>query len=232
MKIVISGIFGKMGRLVYEKLDNNGSYLVVAGIDKSVESCKIPIYKNITSVIDNIEFDCLIDFTIQPFAYETISKAIVKGKHIISGTTGWTKGQLDNIEMLSSKNDGSVIISPNFSIGIKLMNDFALFVSKYFTHAAFSEAHHEKKIDVPSGTALALYDSFVKNKHNSKDRIVVSDINSFRLPGVLATHEIILASSNQTFKIIHSANDRTAFLDGVLISLAEIEKKKVIRIGI
>lgn len=232
MKLVISGVLGRMGNLVYKRLKDSKRHLIIAGIDKEPENSKmnIPIYKNFVSVINNEEFDCLIDFTIQPFACEIICKAIANGINVISGTTGWTKSQLDYIEMLASEKNVSLIISPNFSLGIKMMNKFLLSAVETFTHIAFTELHHVEKVDVPSGTALALYDTFVKA--HGKSNIDISEINSYRLPGVLATHEVILANDNETFKISHSANSRESFIDGVVLMLDEIMKKQVIKIGI
>ena len=93
------------------------------------------------------------------------------------------------------------MVAPNFSLGASLLIHLARFAAKFFDHAEIMEMHHDKKIDAPSGTAIATARAMSQTHgkpfiHTKAERKIISNtrggqmdgiaIHSLRLPGFMA----------------------------------------------
>ena len=88
------------------------------------------------------------------------------------------------------------------------------------------EAHHNRKVDAPSGTALMLADA-VKSQRPDAEYVYGRSgqhkrqpneigIHSLRMGNVVGEHEVIFATDNQTITLKHQAHDRALFAEGAL----------------
>ena len=92
------------------------------------------------------------------------------------------------------------------------------------------EKHHNRKLDIPSGTALMLAGSikkvrntaeFVIGRHeNGKRRPEEIGIHSLRYGNEVGTHEIIISNGNETITLKHEAENRSLFAEGALKAAA------------
>ena len=112
---------------------------------------------------------------------------------------------------------------------------FAQKAAKYFDNAEIIELHHNQKKDAPSGTAIktALMMSEAKksfkcgncpeteNIKGSRGGTSYNDIqiHSVRMPGFMASQEVIFGSAGQTFKIRHDSTDRKCYMPGVIMAV-------------
>jgi len=97
------------------------------------------------------------------------------------------------------------------------------------------EAHHNRKLDVPSGTAILLGNAvkevrcdaeFNVGRHeNGKRTKTEIGIHSIRTGNTVGDHEIIIATDTQTIRIKHEAHDRALFAEGALEAAKFICKK-------
>src|SRR5699024_2417673 len=88
------------------------------------------------------------------------------------------------------------------------------------------EKHHNRKLDVPSGTALMLAEGvrqvrpdseFVIGRHeNGKREPAQVGIHSLRLGNIVGEHEVILATDTQVITLKHEAQSRSLFAEGAL----------------
>jgi len=115
------------------------------------------------------------------------------------------------------------------------MMQFAKMASKYFDNAEIIEYHHNQKKDAPSGTAIKTAqlmqeekEDFTKNNCVEKETIEGSrggtsysniHIHSVRMPGYMASQEVIFGSSGQTLKIRHDSVDRDCYMSGVILAI-------------
>ena len=115
------------------------------------------------------------------------------------------------------------------------------FVKKYSKNAEIIELHHNQKKDAPSGTAVktALMmakanEDFTKGNCPEKETIEGSrggvaynniHIHSVRMPGYIASQEVIFGSSGQIFKIRHDSMDRKCYMGGVLMAVKHVNEK-------
>ena len=149
--------------------------------------------------------------------------------------------KLKTLKQLSENNNTGCLIAPNFSTGAVLMMKFSQMAAKYFDNAEIIELHHNQKKDAPSGTAIKTAqmmaeakDSFKKGNcletetiKGSRGGTSYSDIqiHSVRMPGFMASQEVIFGSAGQTFKIRHDSTDRKCYMDGVLLGVRHVYDK-------
>jgi 4-hydroxy-tetrahydrodipicolinate reductase len=126
-----------------------------------------------------------------------------------------------------------------------LMMHLAKIAGKYLDHAEIIELHHERKLDAPSGTALATAKAMAQargkpfaspqqgEKAESRGKQVEGiNIHSVRLPGFLAHQEVILGGAGQTLSIRHDTSGRDCYMPGVMLAIREVVKRKGLTYGL
>jgi 4-hydroxy-tetrahydrodipicolinate reductase len=125
-----------------------------------------------------------------------------------------------------------VFRSANMSLGIAVLLDLARRAARMFPDADVEivEAHHNQKLDVPSGTALMLANAvrsvrpeaeFVVGRHeNGKRKKSEIGIHSLRLGNEVGMHEILITTGNETLTLKHEAESRALFAEGALAAAA------------
>jgi len=233
VKIVISGIGGRMGRAIgglaaqdknFEIIDaleapgnpnigkDIGELLSIAKMDKKVES-------DFNKVVGHC--DVLIEFTSSSATLEHLAIAVKNKKAIVIGTTGFSQDEIGKIKEASSQIP--VLFSPNMSIGANLLfrvtEDVARSLGDGY-EIEIIDAHHSQKKDAPSGTAkrLAEVASKVKGKMPS--------IHSVRLGDIVGDHTVIFAGKGERIELTHRAHSRDAFARGALDAARFLAGKK------
>jgi 4-hydroxy-tetrahydrodipicolinate reductase len=122
---------------------------------------------------------------------------------------------------------------------------FAQMASKYFDNAEIIELHHNQKKDAPSGTALKTAQmmskensDFTKNNFPETETIQGArgavtynniHIHSVRMPGYIASQEVLFGASGQVMSIRHDSMNRECYMGGVLLAVRyAIENKNFI----
>ncbi len=243
IKVGVIGASGKMGKTVVSAVLNDNELELVCAIDKfgagNKINEKVAIEEDIKQALIKSNPDIVIDFTQPSTIFENIKTYLdLKVKSVI-GTTGLKKEQLEEIEELSKKQNTGILIAPNFSIGAILMMKFAAEASKYFKNAEIIEYHHNQKKDAPSGTAIKTAAMMVQNNKNFKygncpetETITGSrggncesiQIHSVRMPGFVASQEVIFGADGQTLKIHHDTTNRECYMSGVIMAVKYLYK--------
>lgn len=234
IKVAVCGALGKMGTEVCNAVEECSETELVAKIDIAGSGT----YQSIEEAHRVCDIDVLVDFTQPASIFENAKYCLNNEIKIVIGTTGLKDEEIDFLKDLSVKNNTSCLIAPNFSTGAVLMMMFSKQAAKYFDNAEIIELHHNQKKDAPSGTAIktALMmseekDSFVKGNCPEKETIQgarggisYSDIHihSVRMPGYIASQEVIFGSSGQVFKIRHDSMDRKCYMQGVLLAVKHV----------
>lgn len=237
IKIAVCGALGKMGQEVCQAVTDCPDTELIAKIDIASDH----MYHTIEEAHRVEDIDVLIDFTQPKSIYENALYCLNNGIKIVIGTTGLTDEQIAELKRLSQEKNTGCLIAPNFSTGAVLMMMFAQQAAKYFDNAEIIELHHNQKKDAPSGTAIktALMMSEAKETfkkgncaetetiEGSRGGTSYSDIqiHSVRMPGYIASQEVIFGSSGQIFKIRHDSMDRKCYMDGVLLAVKHVAEK-------
>lgn len=240
MKVIVNGSNGRMGREVIRMIQE--SYVgveVVAGVDiNNSRAEKFPIYENIEDFVG--EADCIIDFSHHSVTKRLMDFAVSKKIPVVVSTTGQTEEELEMID--EAAKSVPVFRSANMSVGIALLVNLARTAAKAFPNADIEiiEKHHNRKLDVPSGTALMLADAvrdarpdceYVIGRHeNGKRNPKELGIHSLRLGNVIGEHEVIIATDTQVITLKHEAQSRSLFAEGAIVAaefLAKCKENKI-----
>lgn len=220
-KIVLGGLEGRMGSFLVEALKEEEDICLVAGIsEKENFEGEVPIYSDINQVVNEVNFDIYVDFTIYPFAKMACEVMLKAKKAVIIGTTGFNKADLDYLKQIAKEYGGKGVIAPNFSIGAILINKFTEICSHYFDNFEIVEYHHVNKKDQPSGTA-----TYIANTLDCalKRKLTSTHVHSVRMPGVLAKHQVLVSDEYQTLELIHQSNSRHSFEKGIILAIRKVE---------
>lgn len=236
IKVAVCGALGKMGQEVVQAVTECPETELVAKIDIA----STEMYHHIEDAARVTDIDVLVDFTQPKSIFENAKYCLNNGIKIVIGTTGLTDEQIEELKKLSQEKNTGCLIAPNFSTGAVLMMMFARQASKYFDNAEIIELHHNQKKDAPSGTAIKtasmmaeVKDDFTKGNCPETETIEGArggnaysniHIHSVRMPGYIASQEVIFGSSGQIMTIRHDSMDRKCYMQGVLLAVKHIAK--------
>jgi 4-hydroxy-tetrahydrodipicolinate reductase len=229
MKIALIG-YGKMGKMI-EQIACAKGHTITAIIDANVKetSCPAPLYKTIEEA--NLEdADAAIEFSVPEAAADNIIALAQKKLPVVTGTTGW-HDRMDEVTRAVEKAESSLLWAANFSIGVNLFYRTAWFAAELFNKfpeydTGGFEAHHNKKLDSPSGTAKTLAEGTL-SRIDRKKKIVWETMNrkpeedelhfpSLRLGSVPGQHSLFFDSTADTIEITHTARSREGFASGAV----------------
>lgn len=237
IKVAVCGALGKMGKEVVNAVTECPQTELAAKIDIAASD----MYHTIEEANRVCDIDVVIDFTQPKSIFENAKYCLSNKIKIVIGTTGLTDGQIEELKQLSKENNTGCFIAPNFSTGAVLMMMFAEQAAKYFDNAEIIELHHNQKKDAPSGTAIktALMmskakESFTNGNCPETETIQgarggnsYSDIHihSVRMPGYMASQEVLFGSMGQNLTIRHDSTDRKCYMPGILLAVKHIFEK-------
>ena len=121
IKVIICGAAGKMGGFVADACKNDGEIQVVAGVDKISGNQAFPIFSDFKSI--NVDADVIIDFSHPVLLDSILEYAISKNIAVVLATTGYSDGQIEQINAASLKIP--VFFTFNMSLGVNLICSLA-----------------------------------------------------------------------------------------------------------
>ena len=216
MKAVICGANGAMGKLICGILG-----------DEAVGKVSIDGENGVPKTFDElgtVEADVVVDFSHHSAISGVLDYAKKIGAAAVIGTTGHSEEEKALI--YAAAKETPVFFSGNMSIAV--LCRLAKEAAKYFPDADIEivEAHHNRKVDAPSGTALMLFNSIKEVRPDAwancgrsgeckrtKDEIGIS---SLRMGAVVGVHEVILHTGTQQLTLKHEAVTRAMLADGAV----------------
>jgi 4-hydroxy-tetrahydrodipicolinate reductase len=228
IRVLVNGCKGKMGQLVVKTIEADSEFSLV-GTTEHNDDLAAEIKKSSAQVV--------VDFTNAASVLKNIETIMGARAHPVIGTSGLLKDQVANLQQQSAKLKLGGIIAPNFSLGAILMMKYAAEIAKYFNHVEIMEMHHAGKLDSPSGTAIRTAEmlaaarkdkpAFPPQTHETITGARGADyqnipIHAIRLPGFLASQEVIFGNSGETLSIRHNTIDRQCFMPGVVLACKKV----------
>ena len=226
MKFIIHGAAGRMGQNLITSVEAMG-HTVAACVDilyadAAAKNPAYPCFASIDAV--DVAADCIIDFSNHVTTIPLLAFAMAHKMPVMLATTGQTPEELAAVDAATAQIP--LFRAANMSLGIATLVSLVKTAVCMFPDADIEiiEKHHNQKLDVPSGTALALADAvcavredaeLVIGRHeNGKRRKCEVGIHSLRLGGVVGEHEVIITTGNETISLKHEAHSRAVFADG------------------
>ena len=196
--------------------------LVAAGARKSGDEIGAVLTRNdgelsVDQLAEKLRgHDVAIDFSIGDAVIKNVEACARAHVALVEGTTGWKQHEA-TAQQLMSEHSGAMVYGANFSIGVNLfyriVKQAAALFSAVDGYAPFiEEAHHNRKRDAPSGTALKLRD--LMSEHLGPD-IPTSSTRAGYIPG---THRVGFDSEADQILLTHTARSRQGFANGALLA--------------
>lgn len=233
LKVAVAGAAGKVGREVVAALLQEPDLQLVGALGRrsagrdvgevaGVGRLGITIERDVRHLLQHTAVDVLVDFTEAQAALAHAFACVDAGVHLVVGTTGLSRSELEDLEARCRQRGVGAVVSPNFAIGALLMMRLAAMVAPYMPRCEIVELHHETKLDAPSGTALRTAALIAQARgQNVTDQPAVP-IHSVRLPGLVAHQEVIFGLEGQTLTIRHDSTSRRSFVPGVLLAVRRV----------
>jgi 4-hydroxy-tetrahydrodipicolinate reductase len=160
--------------------------------------------------------DVAIDFSVGEAVLRNIEACARSGVPLVEGTTGW-KAHEATAKQIVTEHNAALVYGANFSIGVNLFYRIAdraaaLFASVNGYAPFIEEAHHMRKRDAPSGTALQLRELMAKHLG---PEIPTASTRAGYIPG---THRVGFDSEADQILLVHTARSRRGFASGALLA--------------
>jgi 4-hydroxy-tetrahydrodipicolinate reductase len=237
--VLVNGALGKMGQACIAAVTADPELTLVGQTDREDDLGK---------AIRDTKAQIVIDFTHPTTRMTNVQAIIENGANAVIGTTGFTDTDLAEIDALSKKLGRGVLIAPNFGIGAVLMMQFAAQAAKYMPHVEIIEYHHDQKADAPSGTAIKtaqlineavgttqppkLESAEMLGGNSQGVKVGNIRIHAVRLPGFVASQEVILGGQGQRLLLRHETINRESFMPGVVLGCKLMLDKKGLIYGL
>lgn len=226
IRVAVAGAQGRMGSEAVKAVTEADGMEVVAQIE---------VGDDLAAKLKESQAQVLIDFTVPASAMGNIRTALNTGVVPVVGTTGITPADLEELKALSEQTGTACFIAPNFAIGAVLMMQFSAQAAKHLPDVEIIELHHEKKVDAPSGTAVKTAqmiaavrtgksapkpeNAFESHTGATGGTVDGIQVHSVRLPGYVASQEVIFGAPGQRLTIRHDSSDRASFMPGVVLAV-------------
>lgn len=252
IKIIIAGAAGRMGQRIAYMVNGHPQLQIAAGFEAPGNPAigrdigelalgaknGVLIEEGIESVIG--KGDVIIDFT---FHAATMAFARVAAQHgigMVIGTTGLTEENLAELKTLAS--GFPCVQAPNMSVCVnvlfKLVKKTAAILGDDFD-IEIIEAHHNKKKDAPSGTALKLGELAAEGVNRKLSEVGVFErngiigerksgeigISTIRAADIVGEHTVYFAGPGERIELTHRAHSRDHFAKGAATAAAWVARR-------
>ena len=243
IRIIITGAAGRMGRHLVANIaasddlkltgatEYSGSEFlgIDAGSVAGVKPLGVKITPELAPLLDNA--DAVIDFSTGD-VIGNARMAAAKGLAIVIGTTALTADDKAELHRLAD-NGARIIQTTNFSVGVNLLFYLTKIATKTLSDGfdiEIIEAHHNKKKDAPSGTAVSLAEvvtevkgwDYDKDVRHGRQGIVGArtqheiGMHSIRGGDIVGDHTVLFAADGERVELTHKASSRNTFAKGAL----------------
>lgn len=217
MKRIILCGYGRMGKLIQKTIQERSDMQIVMVVD---ESNQLDLYS-----LDK-PADLVIDFSSPaslPMLYEYIANTHCA---LLSGTTGYDEQQLIKLQELSKL--APIMHAANYSLGIAVFQQVLKQITPFLCEdfdMEIVEAHHNQKVDAPSGTAKMLLEA-MDPKHEREEvhgrngicgkRGKEIGVHAIRGGSVAGEHTVMFLGNDEKLEIKHTASSRQIFVNGAI----------------
>ena len=234
--IGVSGIAGRMGRLVAEEVAAAGLTLA-GGVDREPAEGRFADIAALAAASDVV-----VDFSHASAASSNARAVAAAGCAYVIGTTGLSAA--DEAVLAEAAARVPVVYAANFSPGVNLVlalaERMAAALPAETYDAEILEMHHRQKVDAPSGTAIAMRRAVARGRGHKLEGHMESGrdghtgargtgaIGFAALRGgqVVGEHTLLFAAGTEHIALTHRAFDRRAFATGAVRAARWVHGRK------
>jgi 4-hydroxy-tetrahydrodipicolinate reductase len=229
LKIAVAGAKGRMGQAVAAMVTAEEGLALAARFDRPGVAGDGLVSREAALAAA----DVVIDFTTPAASVELAEVAAARGgPALIIGSTGLDAAQAAAIDAAGRK--VAIVRAGNFSLGVNMLIGLVEQAARALAARDYDievfEAHHARKVDAPSGTALMLGEAAARGRGVELAKVAQrgrDGITGPRKPGdigfavvrggdIIGEHSVIFAAQEEILTLSHSARDRSLFARGAL----------------
>jgi 4-hydroxy-tetrahydrodipicolinate reductase len=222
-----------------------GNLVAVEDSDKVI----IEDVNKLQEVIKETKPDVAVDFTIAKATEQNCIICAENGIRCVIGTTAMSNEFLGKFKKLVEKNNAPAVISPNMATGVNILFKISSILASYLKEWDIEviEAHHHRKADAPSGTALKIGEAIANSIGSNLDEVAKYGrekgpnkrlvgakneigVHSVRGGDIIGDHTILFAGPGERIELKHQAHSRACFASGAIKAIkfvAEVEENKI-----
>jgi 4-hydroxy-tetrahydrodipicolinate reductase len=238
LRLGISGASGRMGSALRQLLDGDKRFeLVHAVVSSASGRAGQPVFPGSTPSLryaqdwsDAPGLDVVIDFSGPQGLGASLDYCLANGTPLVTGTTGIDPAL--EVRLSHASDTIAVLRAANFSLGVAvlthLLREAAASLPDWDIEIV--EAHHGRKQDAPSGTALALGHAAAASRDTTLAATAVyaregrpgervdGSIGFAVVRGgdIVGEHTAMLIGQGERLELSHRATDRSIFARGAL----------------
>ncbi|HVY35010.1 MAG TPA: 4-hydroxy-tetrahydrodipicolinate reductase [Caulobacteraceae bacterium] len=240
IKIGVAGALGRMGREVAAHTAARPGLELTALFDRPGTEGQIVSGVALSDQAAAIATcDVIVDFTIGSASAELARLcAQNRGPSLVIGSTAFS--EIDEQAVASAAGRIAIVKSGNFSLGVNVMLALVAQAARALSAQDYDievfEAHHRRKVDAPSGTALMLGQAAAKGRGGDLKSLQVRARDGLTGPreagaigfsvarggGIVGEHQVMFAAEEEILTLSHSARDRSIFARGAVEAAAWI----------
>jgi 4-hydroxy-tetrahydrodipicolinate reductase len=217
VKLAIIG-YGAMGQLVAKLAREQGHEIVVTLNSRDAE-------RQVDDLANSLRgCEVAVDFSVAAAVLRNATACALVAVPLVEGTTGWNT-EVGEVTSIVQQHEGALIYGANFSVGVQVFYRIAARAAELFrgleSYDAFiEEAHHKRKRDAPSGTAVRLHE--IATARFGRD-VPITSTRAGYIPG---THRMGFDSAADQITLTHTARSREGFAAGALVAARWIAGRK------
>ncbi|HEY4031949.1 MAG TPA: 4-hydroxy-tetrahydrodipicolinate reductase [Caulobacteraceae bacterium] len=238
IRIGVAGAQGRMGRAVAAAVQARQGLELAVLFDRAGAEGALVDGRALVSRDQALgACDIVIDFTVGSASAELAGLIAERGgPALVIGSTGFSEA--DEAKVKAAAAHTAIVKSGNFSLGVNVLVGLvaqaaAMLPARDYDIEVF-EAHHKRKIDAPSGTALMLGDAAARGRRGALKDLAVRVRDGLTGPrqegtigfsvsrggGIVGEHSVIFAAEDELLTLAHSARDRSLFARGAVEAAA------------
>jgi len=237
LRVVLSGATGRMGLVLARLIHEDDGIELLGGIGR-VPAAGCDVGCPLVEVPETAgawirEADVVIDFSSPELLARLVEGTALAGRALVVGTTGL--GAEGERLLDAAARESPVLHAANFSIGVNLLlalAERAAAVLGAGYDAEIVEAHHRRKADAPSGTALALGEAVARGREVALADVRIDGrsgnagarpageiaFHAVRGGDIVGEHRLMLIGERERVELAHVAQDRALFAEGALLA--------------
>ena len=235
MRILVSGLGGAMGREVAKLAlaGYRGAELAGGVSPHGCDGFGVPCAADFDHAVADV--DCVVDFSHHSATGALLSFVKENRLPLVLATTGHTEAE--KAVILAAATEVPLFFSANCSLGVALLIELAKKTAAAMPDAEIEiiEKHHDRKLDAPSGTALAIADAIRevrpdatlncgRSGHGKRTPHEIG-VHAIRMGNIVGEHEVMIGTDSQTITLKHEAHSRALFAEGALAAAAFLQGK-------
>ncbi|MFH1860771.1 MAG: 4-hydroxy-tetrahydrodipicolinate reductase [bacterium] len=249
IKVVVMGAMGRMGRAIVQQSLASEDMEIAGCVERkdhpllgtdigngiilksSIESVVQDSGQAQASKVSSLLRQVIIDFTSPEATINHLETACLLGCPMVIGTTGLNKSQ--NEKLAKAAESIPIVYAANMSLGMNLLFKLAALAAGALGNeyeVEILEAHHHKKVDAPSGSALKIAGVIAEALERDLDKVAVygrqgspgprkpDEIGIFAIRGgdIIGEHTAMFIGDGERLEITHRVQNRDTFASGAL----------------